>query len=144
MAEPQPGAPGGSAPPAGARSATAATFKVDDGSLKSLHTTFRMLIKDVTDFNTVLVGLNKGAKTLDSVQAKLAALGGVKGGAGGAAAGGAGHAGGSGGSTVTPSPTTPTGTPGEHRPIQKVAQQWSLSPPSCARSSSSTRRTPVG
>lgn len=83
MAEPTPGRPGqtGSAP-AGARSATAATFQVNDKSLKDLHTTWRNLIKDVKEFNAELQALSRGGKTVDQLVAKLGQLG-IGGGRGG-------------------------------------------------------------
>lgn len=79
MAEPTPGRPGGSGP-TGPRSATAATFQVNDASLRDLHTTWRSLIKDVKEFNQELQNLGRGAKSLDAVVAKLGAIGGGRGG----------------------------------------------------------------
>lgn len=70
MAEPNPGRPGGtggSTPGVGPRSATAATFQVNDASLQALHKTWQLLIKDVKDFNAEL-------KKVDG--SKLGAMGG--------------------------------------------------------------------
>lgn len=64
-----------------------AAFKVDDSSLKSLHTTWRMLIQDVKDFNSALKQTNTAG----------AGLGGRGGGGGGF-----GHGGGSGRSSNLP------------------------------------------
>ena len=96
MAESPVGAPGGAG--AGPRSATAATFQVDDSSLRSLRKTWQGLTQDVKAFNTELLNLRKGDQTLASIQAKLSALGvGSPGGRGG------------GGGTVTPASFSTTG-----------------------------------
>lgn len=84
MAEPTPGAPDRGS--RGPRSATAATFQVNDSTLKDLHTTWRRLIDDVKEFNKELQNLQRGAKTVDQIAEKLGALG--LGGAGSAAVGG--------------------------------------------------------
>ena len=96
MAESPVGAPGGAG--AGPRSATAATFQVDDSSLRSLRKTWQGLTQDVKAFNAELANLRKGDQTLASIQAKLSALGvGSPGGRGG------------GGGTVTPASFSSTG-----------------------------------
>ncbi len=77
MAEPTPGRPGGEASAGeGARSATAATFVVNDSSLKKLHTTWQMLIKDVKEFNAGLLALSSGAKVVEGLSMQLGSIGG--------------------------------------------------------------------
>ena len=100
MAEPTPGAPGGGH--SGPRSATAATFQVDDSTLRDLRKTFQGLTADVLKFGAALEGLRKGGNTLDSIHAKFSALG-------MAGTGSAHAAGGAAGRTVTESPTTKVG-----------------------------------
>lgn len=71
--EPQPGAPGGTA--GGPRSATAATFQVNDSSLRELRKTWQGLTQDVRAFGKAIDDLKRGEKTLESIQAKLGNLG---------------------------------------------------------------------
>lgn len=86
----------------GPRSATAATFQVNDASLKGLHQTFDLLTKDVGKFNAALISLGKGNKTLDETIAKLHKLGMGGGGSGsGAGTAGGGGQGGSNGGTAS-------------------------------------------
>lgn len=119
MAEPTPGRPGGAS--AGPRSATAATFVVNDSSLQNLHTTWRKLIADVKEFNTELQNLNsKGGKAVDQLAARLGHLGVGGGGRGGAVGGTIATAGGR-MAGMPPVPvhlgsTIPVGSPNYHGP----------------------------
>jgi SLT domain-containing protein/cell wall-associated NlpC family hydrolase len=103
--EPSPGNPNGgsgqSASPS-SRSGSAATFQVDDKSLRSLHSTLDLLVKDFGRLNNAIVQISKSSKSIDDLNAKLGNTFGGGGSSAVSAQGNGGSSSGLGGATFTP------------------------------------------
>lgn len=128
MSEPQPGRPGGGGN-SGPRSATAATFMVNDSTLRELRRTWQGLTQDVKNFGAAVGDLKKHERDLERLGAKLSALG--VGGAGGRPGGAPGGTGGrAAGMPPVPTPRGPVdvGMPGFGRPPGAVDNMGNTRP----------------